>query len=171
MLKIAMEKEIIYRRALPKDIEFLKNMLYEAVYWRSIKQNKAPDIDEGLTADGVMNALHNWGKGTLDLGIIADSGAELLGAAWIRYYNSSNSIRGFIDESIPVLVIGIAEEYRNRGIGTDILETLFDRAASEGIQSISLMVSEDNDAFNLYRKVGFEIKNKDADSFLMVKEL
>ncbi|MBF9018814.1 MULTISPECIES: bifunctional helix-turn-helix transcriptional regulator/GNAT family N-acetyltransferase [unclassified Oceanispirochaeta] len=163
-----MENKITFRVADSEDIHYLKEMLFEAVYWRSIKQGNAPNFEEGLKAEGVMNSLIDWGKRKQDLGLIALNGSNQIGAAWIRYYQKSNSIRGFIEDSVPVLVIGIKNEYRNKGIGTEILNLLIEKAKGKCINSISLMVSEDNEAYKLYRKVGFELKEKHGDSLLMI---
>lgn len=166
-----MENRITYKTAAKEDSEFLKEMLFEAVYWRSIKQGNAPNFEAGLKAEGVMNALIGWGTRGHDLGIIASNGSAMVGAAWIRYYRKSNSIRGFITESIPVLVIGIKKDYRNIGIGTELLQLLCEKAAEKGIKSISLMVSEDNEACKLYNREGFIRKEKQNDSLLMIKKL
>lgn len=160
-----------YRVVNAGDVAFMKEMLYEAVYWRSLKQGKAPSMEEGLKADGVMTSVLQWGTRDQDLGIIALEGSERIGAVWIRCYTENNSIRGFINERIPVLVIGIRREFRNQGLGTRILEELFQEAKDRGISGISLMVSEDNEALNLYEKTGFSLQERVDDSLLMLKEL
>jgi ribosomal protein S18 acetylase RimI-like enzyme len=165
-----LENKITFRIADSEDINYLKEMLFEAVYWRSIMQGNAPNYEEGLKAEGVMNSLIDWGNRKQDLGLVALNGSNMIGAAWIRHYQKNNSIRGFINESVPVLVIGIKNEYRNKGIGTEILNLLIEKATGKGIKSISLMVSEDNEAFKLYKKVGFELLEKHDDSMLMIKK-
>ena len=133
-----------------------------------IHKKEIKDCEGRITELGLTKSNAKY-KGVL--GLIALNGSDMIGAAWIRLYQKNNSIRGFIKETVPVLVIGIKKEYRNKGIGTEILHLLFEKATGKGIKSISLMVSEDNEAFKLYEKVGFELKEKHDDSLLMIKKL
>lgn len=166
-----MDEKLRFKTVETEDIDFLKEMLFEAVYWRSLGQGSAPSFESGLNAEGVLTSVLEWGTGRGDFGIIAIRDSHKIGAVWIRLYEQNKSIRGFIDETIPVLVIGIKQGYRKNGVGTELLQVLFREAMAKGIESISLMVSEDNNALSLYKKVGFEIIKKVDDSFLMLKNL
>ena len=53
---------LLLRVATRDDMPLLREMLYEAVYWRSIPRNDNPPFDEGLAAPGVRNALDDWGR-------------------------------------------------------------------------------------------------------------
>ena len=92
-----------------------------------------------------------------------------VGAAWYRFYRTSNAIRGYIDEITPVLVLAVAPEHRRRGIGTKLLTNLIERAAERGIHRLSLMVSDDNPAYALYKKCGFREYASEGDSNLMIR--
>ena len=50
----------------------------------------------------------------------------------------------------------VKKEYRNRGIGSTILEFLINKAKEMGFSEMTIGVDKDNtNALNLYRKYGF----------------
>ena len=87
------------------------------------------------------------------------------------FWTDGNFIRGYIDEITPVLVIGVQSDYRHQGIGTKMIEWLIDYASKHSIQKISLMVSKDNYAINLYRQQGFLEYADKGDAFIMVRKI
>jgi ribosomal protein S18 acetylase RimI-like enzyme len=157
------------RPALPTDLPFLRKMLYEAVFWRDVA-NK-PTFEEAPTLPDVSRALTDWGERDGDTAVIATSHSNPVGAAWYRYMTEDNAIRGYIDETIPVLVIGVHSDYRHQGIGGKLIEWLIDHAAKHAIPQISLMVSKDNVALNLYQQQGFLEYADTGDSLLMVRDV
>jgi ribosomal protein S18 acetylase RimI-like enzyme len=159
----------ILREAQHADIPFLRKMLYEAVFWRP-NPNK-PSFDDGLANPGVSNALVDWGKRDGDIAVIALVDSNPAGAAWYRFYTDDNFIRGYIDEVTPVLVIAVHRDYRHQSIGGKMIEWLIDYASKQAIQRISLMVSKDNYAINLYRQQGFLESADKGDSLIMVRKI
>ena len=159
---------ILLKESQHSDIPFLREMLYEAVFWRA-GANK-PSFEEGLAYPEVSNALVDWGERDGDIAIIALVDSIPAGAAWYRFYTDENSIRGYIDETIPALVIAVHKNYRRQRIGEKMIEWLIDYASKHDVQKISLMVSKDNHAINLYRKCDFlEFADK-GDSLLMFRK-
>ena len=148
---------------------FLRKMLYEAVYWRD-SANK-PSFEEGLAYPDVSNALADWGKRDGNTAVVATINSIPVGAAWYRFWTEDNFINGYIEEITPVLVIGIQREYRHQGIGGKMIEWLIDYASKHAIQKISLSVSKDNYALNLYNQQGFLEYADKGDAFLMVRKL
>jgi ribosomal protein S18 acetylase RimI-like enzyme len=157
------------RPSQPTDLPFLRQILYEAVFWRAA-DNK-PSFEEGLALPEVSKALAHWGERDDDTAVIATSQSKPVGAAWYRYMTDENSIRGYIDETIPVLVIGVHRDYRHQGIGGKLIGWLINHAAKHAIPKISLMVSKDNHALNLYQQQGFLEYADTGDSFLMVRDI
>lgn len=160
---------ILLRASQHLDILFLRNMLYEAVFWRP-SANK-PTYEEGLSYPDVSNALADWGKREGDMAVIATINSVPVGAAWFRFWTDHNFTRGYIQEDIPVLAIGVHSDFRHRGIGKKMIEWLIDYASRHAIQKISLCVSKDNYALNLYRQQGFQEYADKGDSILMVREI
>lgn len=94
-----------------------------------------------------------------------------VGASWYRFWTDSNFIRGYIDEFTPVLVIGVHHDYRHKGIGKKMIKWLIDYASKHNIQKISLMVSKDNGAINLYKQLGFLEYADKGEAFIMVRKI
>jgi [ribosomal protein S18]-alanine N-acetyltransferase len=63
--------------------------------------------------------------------------------------------RHVLDEE-ELLLIAVVPDCRQRGIGTILIERLFDAARARGIARIYLEMRRGNPAGNLYRKLGFE---------------
>lgn len=60
-----------------------------------------------------------------------------------------------------ILTIIVDKEYRNKGIGTALLEELFVLGKEEfGLEILHLEVYETNPAINLYKRLGFEVFGK-----------
>ena len=160
---------IVFRKATSKDIPFMQEMLYEAVYWRE-NPNK-PSYEESLSTPEMIKVVSDWGNQNGDIAVIASEESVPVGAAWLRYWNADNFIRGYLDDKIPVLVIGVCSDYRHQGIGGKLIEWLVDYAAKNSIDKISLMVSKDNYALNLYKQQGFKEVSDTGDSLLMVRDI
>ena len=151
------------------DIPFLRKMLYEAVFWRA-SDNK-PSFEEGLAYPDVSKALADWGKRDGDTAVVATINSIPIGAAWVRFWTDSNFTNGYLDENTPVLAIGVHSDYRRQGIGGKMMDWLIDYASKHSIQKISLSVSKDNYAINLYKQQGFLEYTDRGDAFIMVRKI
>jgi len=114
-------------------------------------------------------SLANWGKREGDTAVVAIVNSTPVGAAWYRYWDDDNFILGYIDENIPVLVIGVHREYRPQGIGGKMVDWLIDYASKHAIQRVSLIVSKDNYAKNLYIQQGFQLDADEGDALTMAR--
>jgi ribosomal protein S18 acetylase RimI-like enzyme len=132
------------------DIPFLRKMLYEAVFWRASVNR--PSFEEGLAYPDVSISLADWGERDGDIAVVATINSIPIGASWYRFWTDDNFIIGYIDEITPVLVIGVQRDYRHQGIGKKMIEWLIDYASKHTIQKVSLSVSKDNYALNLYEQ-------------------
>lgn len=151
------------------DISFLQKMLYEAVFWRD-SHNK-PSFEEGLSYPEVRKSLADWGDRDGDSAVVATLDSFPVGAAWYRFWTDGNFIHGYIDEMTPVLVIAVQSDYRHQGIGGKMIEWLINTASKHSIQELSLGVSKDNYAFNLYKQQGFLEYDDKGDALIMVRKI
>ena len=151
------------------DLPFLRKMLYEAVFWRA-SANK-PSLEDGLAYPDVSRALVDWGERDGDTTVIATTDSIPIGAAWYRFWTDSNFTNGYIDEITPVLGIGVHRDYRHQGVGGKMIERLIDRASKHSIQRMSLSVSKDNYAINLYKQQGFSEYVDKGNAVIMVREI
>lgn len=161
--------KILLRKSQHSDFPFLREMLYEAVFWRATV-NK-PSFEEGLAYPDVSKSLADWGERNGDTAVVATLNSIPIGAAWLRYWTDDNFINGYLDEHTPVLVIGVHRDYRHQGFGKKLMAWLIDHASKSAIQKISLSVSKDNYAINLYKQQGFLEYADKGDAFLMVRKL
>jgi len=160
---------MLLRESQHADIPFLREMLYEAVFWRA-SVNK-PSFEEGLAYSDVSKSLADWGERDGDTAVVATLSSIPIGASWYRFWTDDNFISGYIEEITPVLVIGVHSDYRHQGIGKKMIDWLIDCASKHSIQKISLSVSKDNYAINLYKQQGFLEYADNGDAFLMVRRI
>jgi len=149
--------------------EFINLMLYHAIFWDKSKQ--PPSIADSQNLDFVRKPLNNWMEREGDFALVAFHDLKPVGAVWYRFWEEKDEMRGYINESSPVLVIGLTEQSRGHGIGEQLMNTLFEQARLRGVKSISLSVSKSNYALKLYQKTGFEFHADIGDSILMLKTL
>ena len=148
-------KTLVIRRTRPDDAEFLREMLFEAAYWRAATPR--PAIDEALARPELAKVFEGWGRPG-DLAMVATDGqGERIGAAWMRLWTRSNHLPGFVDEQTPELGIGVRKEFRRHGVGTALLLAVLGRAREDGVPRVSLSVEIENVARLLYERFGFQL--------------
>ncbi len=91
----------------------------------------------------------------------------MIGAVWTRMMNDY----GHIDDQTPSLAISLYREYRNRGIGTQLMRRMLERLRADGYKRVSLSVQKANYALQMYRKLGFVPITDHRDELLMVCRL
>ena len=131
-----------------------------------------------LVADGVNDCTlpniytHDYGFKNSDIGIYSLTNNEISGAAWIRLYTDGYGAKGFIDNTIPVLIMGIMPDIRGQGIGSLIMDQLLQEAAVM-YKQISVYITSNSRVIKFYESLGFirqdELDN--SDGYSMVKKL
>ena len=157
------------RQAVSGDGAFIADMLVEAVNWSSEwrKQSRRRVLSTHKTA----HYISGWPRDT-DLGVIAESDGQRIGAAWLRFHPASDPGYGFVAADVPELTIGVIQPWRGRGVGRDLLREIAGQALPAGIRQISLSVERKNFAQKLYLSEGYRIVDcSDKDSDTMVKDL
>lgn len=114
-----MNKTINYKiRPLCQDeSSLLKDFLYEAIF-----------IPEGMEAPSrdVVNLpelklyVEHFGTKEDDFCLVADCEGKVVGAVWVRIMNDY----GHIDDQTPSLSIALYKEYRNKGIGSHLMNEM-----------------------------------------------
>ncbi|MFD2444610.1 GNAT family N-acetyltransferase [Bacillus sp. CGMCC 1.16607] len=156
------------RLGTEKDEDFLWDMLYEAIYVPEGHPKPPRDI---LDDPKIQCYVKSWGrKGDLSF-IAVDSKNTPIGAIWIRLFKEENKTYGFVNENTPILSMAVLSNYRGKGVGTLLLESLIKEAKLKGITAISLSVDPNNPALNLYTRFGFKKVGIDGTSWDMVSEL
>jgi ribosomal protein S18 acetylase RimI-like enzyme len=133
-------------------------MLRHAYYWRS-RSGEMP----------VTRYVNGWGRRG-DRSVIAIDDFHPVGAAWYRLYPEGEPGFGFVDPEAPELTIGVVPARRGKGIGSELLDALLDRARAEGFKRISLSVEKTSPAVHLYESRGFKAVRENED-FVMAADL
>ena len=144
-------------------------MLYEAKFWRT--DVKKPSFEEGLSYPDSLIETADWGAREGDVAVIAAANSIPIGAAWYRFWTDTNFIHGYVDENTPVLGIAVHNDYRHQGIGGKLVEWLINYSSEHAVQKISLNVSKDNYAKNLYSQHGFFVYSDKGDAVTMVRKI
>jgi ribosomal protein S18 acetylase RimI-like enzyme len=162
-------KTLVIRRSRSDDAQFLREMLFEAAYWRPGKPR--PALEEGLARPDLQKVLSGWGRPG-DLAMIATDGlGDRIGAAWMRLWTEDEHVQGFVDADTPELGIGVRREFRRHGVGTALLLALLGRAREDGVPKVSLSVEIENVARLLYERFGFKLHAVDRGVATLVVEL
>ena len=149
------------REIRPEEIPVLDDFLYEALF-----------IPEGLPVpprsiienEDLQVYVRDFGKKPDDRCLVAEVDGKVVGAVWTRIMDDY----GHIDSQTPSLAISLYKEYRNRGIGTQLMLRMLERLKADGYPCVSLSVQKANYALQMYRKAGFIPVSDHGDELLMV---
>jgi GNAT superfamily N-acetyltransferase len=159
----------VIRRAAAKDGPFMADMLVEAANWSADWKKKTRR--RVLSAPATAHYIAGWPRDT-DLGVIAEADGAPVGAAWLRFLPAADPGYGFLAPDVPELTIGVAGEWRGRGVGRALLRALAGQARSADIRQISLSVERKNFAQKLYLSEGYQVVDSSNEySDTMVKDL
>ena len=151
------------------EVAIVKATYLSALAWRPDRPLPLPRIL--LLAHPEVRRYHaGWGR-VGDLGVVAESNGEVLGAALCRLFTEEDHGEGYVDPSTPELGIAVNKEHRGRGIGGRLLAALEARARLVGYGQLSLSVDRENPSARLYRRAGYEVLSEDEDGYLMAKHL
>ena len=160
---------IFLRPGTPEDIIFLREMLFEAAYWRPDQER--PSLEAGLARADLVYLLADWGREG-DMAVISIVDKQPVSAAWYRFWGpEQHSMVGYVSPTMPELGIALRAKYRGQGIGHRLLKSLLETTKAQGLEGVSLSVEVDNPAANLYRQHGFTIVAEVGNACTMVAKL
>ena len=135
------------RPAEASDEPFLREMLYLALF---VPPGQPPLPQSVLDDPAIARYVEGWGTRSGDSGLIALVERVPVGAVWLRFFPASDPGYGFVDEITPELSVGVLATYRNKGIGSLLLNRLL-----QGVDGVSLSCDPANPAWRLYVRLGF----------------
>lgn len=162
------ESKFVIRFADPNDLHFLKEMVFEAFFWRP--EQVRPSLAEFSTNPEFQKLIRNWGRRG-DRALIAEAGHRPVGAAWYRLWTNVEHSYGYLDESTPELGLGVVADWRGRGVGRALLQAAVAQAGQDGFQAISLSVEPDNFSRQLYESEGFVKVGENENAWTMLKKI
>ena len=140
-------------------------MLYYAIF---IPKGEKPFPKKIIYTPALSKYAENWGnKGDSGLIAVSDELKTKIGATWLRIFTSENKGYAYIDEYTPELSIAVLPKYRGNGVGTVLLKEQL-KIAKKYYPKVSLSVSADNPAKNLYLKFGFKTVNDINNTLTMI---
>lgn len=161
-------ENIHIRKIKISEIPILEEMLYQSIYQKD-ELNLIPrsviDIPE------VKVYIDAFGQKKDDYCLVADLDGKIVGAVWVRIL--ADKIKGFgnIDNQTPEFAISLFKEYRNFGLGTQLMNKMIVYLKEKGYQKTSLSVQKENYAVKLYKNLGFKIIDKNKDDYIMLMKL
>ena len=142
----------------------LNTFLYEAIF---IPEGVPIPPKEIINQPELQVYVKDFGKNKGDLCLVAEANNEIVGAVWCCIMNDY----GHIDAETPSFAISLLKQYRNYGIGTNLMEQMLKKLKMQGYKQVSLSVQKMNYAVHMYLKVGFEIVDENDEEYIMICKL
>lgn len=158
--------KILYRRANVSDRPFLTKALLEA----AAASETYIEINEISNYPDVYAYVKDF-PSSHEVGVIAETAmGELVGAVWLVNLPFHDHV---VKYPMPELTIYVCDEYRKKGIASNLLDCLYEFASQLSIKEISLGVYHKNKvAINLYLKHDWIIDGKiNNDEYLMMSRV
>ena len=155
---------MIIRKLEHEEKEILKDFTYEAIF-----------IPEGFSAPdrNIVNQpeLKVYHEGFYDASsdccLVAETGGEVVGAVWSRIMDDY----GHVDDKTPSIAIAVIEKYRNRGIGSKLLNAFLNLKEIRAYDRVSLSVQKANYAVRMYEKAGFKTARENGEELIMIYDM
>lgn len=153
-----------FRQIRTDETALLDDFLYEAIF---IPDGVSAPPKSIIENEDLQAYVRNFGKQADDRCLVAECDGKVVGAVWTRVMNDY----GHIADGIPSLAMSLYKEYRNKGIGTALLEQMLQLLRKDGYKQVSLSVQKANYAVRMYRKAGFLVLNETDEEYIMMCNL
>ena len=155
---------LVIRGLESSEFKLLKDFLYEAIF---IPEGVEPPGKEIVERPELRIYYEDFGSGSADHCLAAEVDGRVVGAVWTRIINDY----GHVDDETPSFAISLYEDYRGRGIGTQLMVEMLELLKTRGYRRASLAVQKANYAVRMYRRVGFKTVDENSEEYIMVCEL
>lgn len=146
----------------------IKDALLKAIF----NPEEIPLPEDVLQERSLARYHESWGReGDFGFAALLEDDDAVVGVCWCRLLPGDDRGYGYVDDATPELSIAVWESFRDRCIGTMLLERTIGEARSRGYGGLSLSVQRGNRSVSLYRRKGFEIVGRVDDAFTMYLDL
>lgn len=152
------------RKICEDEYKLLEDFIYEAIF---IPDGVEPPPKTIINQPDLQVYIKDFGKEKDDICFVAEADDKVVGAVWVRDMHDY----GHIADGVPSFAISLYKQYRNFGIGTQLMITMLDELKKRGYERTSLAVQKANYAVRMYKKVGFNIIDENDEEYIMVCEL
>lgn len=153
------------RKILSAEYPLLEDIMYEAIYHPDPQNPYPKDV---IYYPQVRVYWDNWGNGKDDHCLLALIANKPIGAVWIRTFQGKIKGCGYIDEQTPEIAIALFKEYRNQGIGTELMQQMILLMKEERFKQVSLSITKGNPAIRLYERLGFKVIDENEEDYIML---
>ena len=158
------DRAYVIREIRKDEFVLLKDFLYEAIF---IPEGVTPPPRSILDQPELRVYIDDFGSRKGDHCLVADCNGKVVGAVWTRIMDDY----GHVDDDTPSLAISLYEEYRGKGIGTQMMAKMLELLKKQGFKRASLAVQKANYAVKIYERVGFQTVDENEQEYIMVCEL
>ncbi len=152
------------RKIREDEYKLLEDFIYKAIF---IPEGVEPPPKTIINQPDLQVYIKDFGKEKDDICFVAEADDKVVGAVWVRDMHDY----GHIADGVPSFAISLYKQYRNFGIGTQLMITMLDELKKRGYERTSLAVQKANYAVRMYKKVGFSIIDENDEEYIMVCEL
>lgn len=152
------------RKIREDEYKLLEDFIYEAIF---IPDGVEPPPKTIINQPDLQVYIKDFGKEKDDICFVAEADDKVVGAVWVRDMHDY----GHIADGVPSFAISLYKQYRNFGIGTQLMITMLDELKKRGYERTSLAVQKANYAVRMYKKVGFNIIDENDEEYIMVCKL
>jgi ribosomal protein S18 acetylase RimI-like enzyme len=160
--------EIKIREITANELNLLEDLLYEAVY-QPDETNLIPR--EVVNVPQVRVYIDKFGQKKDDYCLVADLNGKIIGGVWVRILADKMKGFGYVDNKTPEFAISLFKEYRNCGIGTQLMRAMLEYLKAKAYKQASLSVQKANYAVKMYQKIGFQIIEENEEDYIMLLKL
>ncbi len=154
----------IIRELKEGEYDLLEDFIYEAIF---IPEGVTPPDRDIIQSPDLQVYIKDFGKYKDDICLAAEVEGKVVGAVWVRIMDDY----GHVDGETPSFAISLYKEYRNKGIGTELMKHMLAVLRERGYRQASLAVQKANYAVRMYKAVGFEIADENDEEFIMICRL
>lgn len=160
--------DIIIRELKQSEITLLGEFLYHAIFQ---SEDIKPLPKEIIKTPDIWVYIDKFGEYKNDFCLVAEVRNEIIGAVWVRILNGQIKGYGNIDSQTPEFSMSVLPDYRNKGIGTLLMQKMISVLIDRKYKQASLSVNKNNYAVSMYNKLGFQIIKERKEDYLMLLKL
>lgn len=156
------------RELKKEEYNFLEEMLFMAVY---VHEDEEPYPKSVIYIPEVYKYINNFGERKYDIAFVAVDEKKLIGCIWGRVFDENEKGYAYIDNQTPEISLAVLSQYRNKGLGEKLIDTIANYYNKEGFKRISLSTDKRNRSKNLYYRKGFQIEKENDVDYIMIKNI
>lgn len=164
-MRVGASESCVIRPMREEEQYLLSEFLYEAIYQRN---PDAPVPRTIIQEPEIQIFIREFNKAD-DCCLAAEINKKIVGAVWTRILSGPVKGFGHVDEQTPEFAISLYPEYRGRGIGSRLMNSMLYLLKEKGYKQASLAVQKDNYALGMYQKAGFQIVGESQEEYIMVR--